>query len=288
MTSEVVPYAEVIGDPIVQSKSPVMHRAWLEALDLAGDYRRTLVTAGELDGYLRERRADPNWRGCNVTIPHKQAVMPLLDRVDPVAAEIGAVNTVVNEGGVLIGHNTDAPGFLEPMRPWLAQRHLLRTARIFGTGGAARAVAHALWNEGFTLVIAGRDLAKAEALAAAFDRADVHVSTLDTFARPLDFDWGEPGDRLDVVVNATSLGMTGKPPLEIDFSNVPPGAIVYDAVYAPLETPLLREARRRGHPAIDGLNMLIGQGRIAFRHFFGAEPPTGPDQETVLRALLTA
>jgi shikimate dehydrogenase len=282
------PHAAVIGDPIAQSKSPIMHGFWLEQLGLAGRYTRVQVAPGELDTFLTRARIDPDWRGCNVTIPHKQTVIPLLDRIDPVATRIGAVNTVVSEGGSLIGHNSDAPGFLEPLRPWLAQRHLLRTARIFGTGGAARAIAHALWDEGFTLIIAGRDLAKADALAANFAAADVHSCTLDTFAKPLDFDWGESGDRLDVVVNATSLGMTGQPPLDIDFSNLPPGAIVYDAVYAPLETPLLRQARERGHPVVDGLSMLIGQGRIAFRHFFGAEPPSDPASEAELRARLTA
>jgi shikimate dehydrogenase len=281
-------YAEVIGDPIAQSKSPVMHGFWLERLGIAGRYDRRHLTTGELSAYFAERRADPDWRGCNVTIPHKQSVMPLLDRVDPAAAAIGAVNTIVARDGVLIGHNTDAPGFLEPLQPQLSAHHLLRTARILGTGGAARAIAHALWEEGFTLIIAGRDLAKAQALAAAFGPADVHSCTLDTFAQPLDFDWGEPGDRLDLVINATSLGMTGQPALPIDFSNVPPGAIVYDAVYAPLVTPLLAEARERGHPIVDGLSMLIGQGRIAFERFFGAKPPSDPDSDAQLRARITA
>ena len=282
------PYAEVIGDPIAQSKSPLMHGLWLEKLGIDADYRRTHIVTDDLPRFLRDRRDDPDWRGCNVTIPHKQSVMPLLDRVDPVAAGIGAVNTIVPEGGRLVGYNTDAPGFLEPLRSWLDQRHLLRTARIFGTGGAARAIAHALWKEGFTLIIAGRDVAKAQAIADAFDAAHVHVCALDSFARPIDFDWGEPGDRLDVVVNATALGMTGKPPLPIDFSNLPPAAIVYDAVYAPLVTPLLAEAQAQGHPTIDGLSMLIGQGRIAFGHFFGAAPPSDPATEAELRALLTA
>lgn len=281
-------YAEVIGDPIAQSKSPLMHGFWLETLGIAGDYGRAHLTTDALPAFFEQRRADPAWRGCNVTLPHKQSVMPLLDRIDPAAAAIGAVNTIVSRDGLLIGHNTDAPGFLEPLRPQLATRHLLRTARILGTGGAARAIAHALWEEGFTLIIAGRDLAKAQDIADAFSAADTHVCTLDTFARPLDFDWGEPGDRLDLVVNATALGMTGKPPLPLDFSNVPPGAIIYDAIYAPLVTPLLAEAQARGHPTIDGLSMLIGQGRIAFEHFFGITPPSDPDSEAALRARLTA
>ena len=281
-------FAEVIGDPIAQSKSPVMHGFWLERVGIDAGYARSQLATDDLAGFFEERRGDPNWRGCNVTLPHKQSVMPLLDRIDPATAAIGAVNTIVARDGVLIGHNTDAPGFLEPLRRELSARHLLRTARILGTGGAARAIAHALWGEGFTLIIAGRDLAKAQALADAFGPQDVHACTLDTFAQPLDFDWGEPGDRLDLVVNATSLGMTGQPPLPIDFSNVPPGAIVYDAIYAPLVTPLLAEAAARGHRTIDGLSMLIGQGRIAFEHFFGAEPPSDPGSDAALRARLVA
>jgi len=281
-------YAEVIGDPIAHSKSPVMHGFWLEQVGIEADYRRTHVRPDALAAYLESRRADPDWRGCNVTIPHKQAVMPLLDRIDPLAEAIGAVNTIVPRDGVLVGHNTDAPGFLEPLRPELARRHLLRTARILGTGGAARAIAHALWDEGFSLIVAGRDTAKAQEIVAPFDAGFVHTCTLDTFARPLDFDWGEGGDRLDLVVNASSLGMTGQPPLPIDFSNLPPGAIVYDAVYAPLVTPLLAEAKERGHPTIDGLSMLIGQGRIAFEHFFGVAAPSDAQSDAELRRRMTA
>jgi len=283
-----VPYAEVIGAPVAQSKSPVIHRYWLEKLGMAGDYGRRHVSVEELPDYLAACRANPAWRGSNVTIPHKQAVLPLLDRVDPLAERIGAANIVVPEDGKLVGYNSDAPGFLEPLRPLLDERHLLRTARILGTGGAARGIAHALWGEGFTLIIVGRNPAKARALADSFDAAHVHVASLDSFARPLDFDWGDSDGRLDLVVNATSLGMTGEPALDIDFSNVPPGAIVYDAVYAPLETPLLAEACRRSHPVIDGLSMLIGQARIAFRHFYGATPPDGADDDAALRALLAA
>ncbi len=255
---------------------------------MAGDYRRTLVTGPALAGFFEERRRDPAWRGCNITIPHKQAVQPLLDRIDPLAARIGAVNTVIPENNTLVGYNSDAPGFIEPLRPWLDKRHLLRTARILGTGGAARAIAYALWDEGFILVIAGRDRGKAEQLAGEFDSARAHVASLADFAAPLSFDWGDTEGRLDLVVNATSLGMTGQPPLPIDFSNVPPGAIVYDAVYAPLETPLLAEARARGHVAIDGLSMLIGQARGAFARFFGANPPADEASDASLRALLTA
>lgn len=279
-------YAEVIGDPVAHSRSPMIHGFWLDRLGLPGVYRKTHVVAGDLPDWLAARRADPDWRGANVTIPHKQTVIPLLDRLDPLAARIGAVNTIVPEDGMLVGYNTDAAGFLEPLAGPLAERHLLRTARIFGTGGAARAVAHALAGEGFTVILIGRDTMRADALAAELD-AETHVAPLADFARPLEFDWGEPGDRLDLVVNTTSLGMTGQPPLPLHFSHVPPDAIVYDAVYAPLETPLLAEARAKGHPVIDGLAMLIGQARRAFRHFYGVAPPSDAASDDALRERLT-
>jgi shikimate dehydrogenase len=284
-----IPHAEVIGDPIAHSKSPLIHRFWLERLGLPGTYERTRVEPPALAAFLGQRRADPAWVGCNVTIPHKQAVLPLLDRLDAPAARIGAVNTVVCDGDRLVGHNSDAPGFLEPLRPRLAESHYLRTARLFGTGGAARAIAHALLAEGFHLVLIGRTIAKAHALAIELGGGpDIHAAQLDAFATPLAFDWGEVDGRLDLVVNATSLGMSGQPPLPLDLSHLPPGAVVYDAVYAPLETPLLAAARAAGHPVIDGLSMLIGQAAVAFRLFFGADPPRDPDSDAALRALLAS
>jgi shikimate dehydrogenase len=281
-----LPFAEVIGDPIAHSKSPLIHGFWLDRLGLAGAYRATHVLPGALPAFMAERRADPSWRGSNVTLPHKQAVMAELDRVDPIAAAIGAVNVVVPEADGLVGYNSDAAGFLEPLRPVLAERHLFRLARIIGSGGAARAVAHALWSEGFTLVAIARDRTKAEALLAPFDAGHVHVGDLASFAEPTDFAFDDRKGVLDIVVNATSLGMTGKPPLAIDFSHVPPGAIIYDLVYAPLETPLLAEARARGHQVVNGLAMLIGQAAVAFEKFFGQPAPRDHDAE--LRALLTA
>jgi shikimate dehydrogenase len=281
-------YAEVIGDPIAHSKSPVIHGFWLDRLGLDGDYRRAHVRAGDLPAFLSERRNDPLWRGCNVTIPHKQAVLPLLDAIDPVAAKIGAVNTIVAREGKLTGYNSDAAGFLEPLRAWLDERHLLRTARIFGAGGAARAIAHGLWSQGFTLILAARKESAAAEIAAGFDPAHVHVVDLAHFAEPTEFDWKETEGRLDVVVNATPLGMDGQGPLDVDFSHMPPGAIVYDAVYAPLETPFLKQARALGHPTVDGLQMLIGQARIAFRLLFDADPPGDAESEAALRHLLLA
>ncbi|MFM5883925.1 MAG: shikimate dehydrogenase family protein, partial [Novosphingobium sp.] len=143
------PYAEVIGDPIAQSKSPAIHNFWLGKLGVAADYRASHVVPAGLADYIKDRHCDPDWRGCNVTMPHKQAVMALLDRIDPQAQQVGAVNTVVRGGdGSLTGYNTDVAGFLEPLLPLLARPHLFRMARVFGAGGGARAIVAALAEAG--------------------------------------------------------------------------------------------------------------------------------------------
>ena len=153
------PYAEVIGDPIAQSKSPVIHNAWAAALGIDAHYDRAHVKSADLADYLALRRNDANWRGCNVTMPHKQAIIPLLDRLDDVAARIGAVNTVVREAdGSLTGHNTDAPGFAEPLGQPGGR------ALVLGAGGAARAIVVALAEAGCDITLAARDIAKARLL----------------------------------------------------------------------------------------------------------------------------
>lgn len=285
------PYAEVIGDPIGHSKSPMIHGHWLERLGIDGHYQTCHVPYAGLGDYLAARRADSDWRGCNVTIPHKQAVLPLLDHVDPTAARIGAVNTIVRGAdGRLAGYNSDLGGFLEPLRPLLAQQHLFRMARIIGTGGAARAIAHALTGQGFTLAFIARDLDKARTLLREVDpkAPDTMLATLADWAKPSDFAWDDRGGVLDLVVNTTSLGMKGQPSLDIDFTHVPPGSVVYDIVYVPLETALLGEARARGHATVDGLSMLIGQAAAAFEKFFGQPAPRDPESDSVLRAKLLA
>lgn len=269
-------YAEVIGDPIAQSKSPVIHTFWLEQLGLQGRYDRMHITADGLVDYLAARRADGDWRGCNVTMPHKQAVIPLLDRLDPQAARIGAVNTIVPQGGALVGYNTDAPGFLEPLQPMLSQAHYFRMARVLGTGGAARAIITALADAGMVIVLAGRNVEKARALLDELDpKGEHHVVPLDHFADPTDFAFDDRESCLDLVVNATALGMAGQPPLLFDKTHAPPGSVFYDIVTSPLETEFLKSARGSGFATVDGLSMLIGQADYAFRHFFGAIPPRG-------------
>ena len=281
-------YAEVIGDPIAQSKSPVIHKFWLKQLGIAADYRACQVTGDGLADYFAARRADPDWRGCNVTMPHKQAVMPLLDGLDPLAARVGAVNTVVpGVDRLLQGFNTDVPGFLEPLQSLLAAPHLVRMARIFGAGGAARAIVAALADHGFTVVLAARDPAKArELLNELAPRGEHHTPPLDHFAQSTDFSFDDRTQLFDLVVNASPLGMAGRPPLALDLSHIPPGSVVYDIVTNPHDTALLTAARAAGFATIDGLAMLIGQAAAAFELFFGQPAPREHDAE--LRAKLIA
>lgn len=277
------PLAHVIGDPIAQSKSPVIHGFWLEKLGIAGDYTRAHVTADGLGEYLAKAKADPRWAGCNVTMPHKQAVIPHLDSVDDIADRIGAVNTIYPvEDGLLLGTNTDAAGFLEPLREELEKQHYFRMARILGTGGAARAIIAALAEHGFTLVVAGRNPEKARALLDELaPKGEHHAIHLDHFAQATDFAFDDREGCLDLVVNASPLGMPGNPPLAFDWSHAPPGSIAYDIVTSPADTPFLKAARAKGHKTIGGFAMLIGQAAIAFEKFYGMAPPREFDGELV-------
>lgn len=285
-------YAEVIGDPIAQSMSPAIHGYWIAKLGLDAEYRACHVTPDRLADYFAARREDADWLGCNITMPHKQAAIPLLDRLEIGAELIGAVNTVTcrrkGEKTALLGANTDLPGFLEPIEAELTENHLFRMARVLGTGGAARAIVAALAEQGFTIVLAGRNPDKARALLAEIDpEGEHHVAPLDHFADPTDFAFDDREGCLDLIVNASPLGMEGQPPLAFDFSHAPPGAIVYDIVTHPVETAFLEEARSRGFRTLDGLNMLIGQAAKAFERFYGVAPPR-EDGDAELRQLLTS
>ena len=266
------PYAEVIGDPIAHSKSPIIHGFWLDSLEIDAEYRRTHVRPEELAAYFESRRGDPAWRGCNITIPHKQAALEFVEDRGGVRESIGAVNTVVRDDGALIGTNTDAGGFYAPIAGLdLEGSH----AVVIGAGGAARAILFALSKVGIGRVtIQNRNVLKAAALLSSFGiKGD---------AVPL----GSPLPPAGLLVNASALGMAGQPPLDLDLSPLPEDAVVYDAVYVPLETGLLARARDRGLDTVDGLDMLVGQAALAFELFFGQPPPRDRDDE--LRALLTS
>jgi len=266
-------YAEVIGDPISHSKSPLIHGFWIDALGLDAAYRAHHVTPEALPAYFAARRDDPAWRGCNITIPHKQAALDLVEDRGGVRATIGAINLALRaEDGAIIGTNTDAGGFYAPIADVPLEG---APAVVIGAGGAARAILFALSRVGVgEVTILNRNVLKAAALLAAFG--------LKGNALPL----GSSIPPAALLVNTSALGMTGQPALDVDLSPLPEDAIVYDIVYAPLETPLLKAARDRDLETVDGLDMLIGQGALAFELLFGAEPPRDRDDE--LRALLTS
>ncbi|MEN2748630.1 shikimate dehydrogenase [Sphingomonas sp. T9W2] len=266
------PYAEVIGDPIAHSKSPVIHNFWLDQLGMDAEYRTFHVKPEALADYFAARRADPNWRGCNVTVPHKLAALDHVADPGDVRGSIGAINTVFrDEDGGWIGTNTDAAGFHAP----IAGLDLTRQpVAVIGAGGAARAILFALSKLGVGRVtILNRNPLKAAALLATFG--------LKGDALPL----SAPLPPAKLVVNASTLGMTGQPPLDIDLTPLPQDAVVYDAVYAPIETPLLAQAHDRGLDTVDGLEMLVGQAALAFELFFGAAPPRDRDDELRARLL---
>jgi shikimate dehydrogenase len=267
------PYAEVIGDPIAHSKSPRIHAFWLEKLGLSGSYRACHVRPDQLADYVMVRSADPDWRGCNVTVPHKLAILNHAADPGDVRGSVGAANTLFRgAGGAVTATNSDIAGFWTP----LADVDLTsQPVVVIGAGGAARAILFALARVGVgPVTILNRNVLKASALLASFG--------LKGQALPLDA--RVPPAAL--LVNASTLGMAGQPPLTIDLSPLPADAIVYDIVYAPLVTDLIAQAEDRGLTTIDGLDMLVGQAAVAFELFFGVAAPR--DHDDALRALLVA
>jgi len=266
-----VPYAEVIGDPIAHSKSPLIHKFWLEKLGIEGDYRAVRVKRDELGPYFAQRRRDPLWRGCNITMPHKVAAMALVDDLAPAVRRIGALNTVAVYYDALRGLNTDWYG-INLALPLDAAKD--RDVVLIGAGGAARAAMEELRQAGpRSLAILNRDRDKAARLAADF-RMTAVVDDLNALP-----------PAADLLINASALGMCGFPSLRLDLNRMRADAVVMDMVYDPVETPLLEAARARGLTTVDGLSMLIWQAAMAFRFFFkaGVEEPDSPE----LRALLT-
>lgn len=278
-------YAEVIGDPIAQSKSPAIHDFWLGKLGIAADYRACHVRPDALADYLTRRREDADWRGCNVTMPHKQAVVALLDAIDAEAERIGAINTIVRDShGRLTGFNTDARGFFEPLGPLVGDQPY-RFAYVVGAGGAARAIVDALYHADFLIYSISRDRAKVRReLSDYLGRDEDFLCEFDDLPR------GSPRppdpDVFSLIVNATPLGMNGHPPLELGWAGFHANAVAYDIVTSPSDTAFLQQARAFGMRTIDGLAMLVGQAAAAFELFFARPAPRQHDAE--LRALLTA
>lgn len=259
--------AGVMGWPISHSRSPLLHGFWLSQYGIDGAYVPLAVSPDRIEQAIRALPA-LGFKGCNVTVPHKEAAFRLVDHLHPVAKRIGAVNTIiVHADGTLEGRNTDAFGFWENLIAgapvtWSAQT---APAVVLGAGGAARAILIALLDEGAPVIrLLNRTRARAEELAAEIGDPRLQV-----------FDWTERDAALEgagLLVNTTTQGMAGHPPLEINLSALPVSALVTDIVYTPLTTTLLADAAARGNPVVDGLGMLLHQARPGFHAWFGVDP----------------
>ena len=269
--------AGIMGWPVAHSLSPRLHGHWLLRYGIDGAYVPLPVPPERLEQALSALPA-LGFAGVNLTIPHKEAAVSLVDRLSPRAKRIGAINTVVVEAdGMLSGDNTDGFGFIatlsESQAGWGAEAG---PAVVLGAGGAARAVAVALLDAGVPEVrLLNRTPERARALADDLGGA-VHTVNWTVRAAAL--------DGAALLVNTTSLGMHGQPPLDLALDALPPRALVTDVVYTPLITPLLALAQARGNPVVDGLGMLLHQARPGFRAWFGVDPEVDDDLRAVVAA----
>ncbi|BCA80221.1 shikimate dehydrogenase [Desulfuromonas sp. AOP6] len=270
----------IFGDPVAHSLSPRMHNAALAAAGIDAIYVPFHVTPDNLAGAIQALRALSLW-GVNLTVPHKEAVLPLLDRVTEQARLIGAVNTVTHEDGYLVGHNTDAPGFLHALGVDLGFVPAKKKILVLGAGGASRAALVALAQAGAaTIVIANRTPARArllcESFSAFFPGTDFACSSLDA-GELCQFFAG-----VDLLVNTSAMGLKGESCAHLPWHCLPEAACVYDMVYARGKTSLQIEAEKRGHSTADGRGMLIAQGEAAFALWTGQESPSGVMADSIL------
>lgn len=266
----------VIGWPIEHSRSPLVHGHWLAKYGIDGSYTREAVSPGSLAEFVNAMPGS-GFAGCNVTVPHKEAVLALADTADDTATVIGAANTLWFEGGRLHATNTDTYGFmthLEEAAPGWADG--LQAAAVLGAGGAARAVLKGLVDAGVPEIrLLNRTPARARALAERFGKP-VTTGEWDTRSEAL--------EGCGLLVNTTTLGMAAAPPLDLDLGALRARAVVADIVYAPLATGLLVDARARGHRTVDGLGMLLHQAVPGFEKWFGVRPEVTDDLRSIVVA----
>jgi shikimate dehydrogenase len=270
------PGACVIGQPISHSRSPLIHRYWLREHGIAGSYDKREVSAAELPDFVRNLSRS-GLVGCNVTLPHKEAVVALADTVSEVVTTLGAANTLWLENGKLRADNSDVHGFLanldQTQPTW---QNITGRALVLGAGGAARGIVYGLIRRGVPEVfVANRTLDKASALAGQLG------------AQVMPAAWPPAPELLasvDLLVNTTSLGMAGQPALELDLTALKRTAIVCDAVYVPLKTPLLYAAEHAGLRTVDGLGMLLHQAVFGFERWFGVRPQVSADLRRTIEA----
>jgi shikimate dehydrogenase len=269
--------AGLMGWPVMHSRSPKLHNYWLAQHGLAGTYVPLAIKANDLRAALRALPA-LGFSGCNLTIPHKEAALAIVDTVDPLARRIGAMNcVVVAPDGSLAGYNYDAFGYIESIREaqpgWRADAG---PVVVVGAGGGARAVLAGLIDAGAREIrLVNRTAARAQALARDLGGPIKAIAWVDRAAALAG---------AAMLINTTNQGMVGEPALDLALEQLPPRALVSDIIYIPRETPLLAAARRRGNPTVNGLGMLLHQARPAFRAWFGIMPDVTP----ALRALIEA
>ncbi len=271
--------AGVMGWPIMHSRSPKLHGYWLGHYGLAGAYLPLAIKAEGLEAALRALPA-LGFAGCNLTIPHKEAALRIVDAASPLARRIGAVNCiVVRADGALEGRNYDAFGFTESLRERAPDlRFDAGPAVVIGAGGASRAILAGLMDEGAPEIrLINRSPARAQALAAEFG-GPVRAVPWEARTQAL--------EGAAILVNTTSQGMVGEAPLDLALDALPVSALVVDIVYVPLETPLLATARARGNRVVDGLGMLLHQARPAFEAWFGIDPKVTPELRALIEATL--
>lgn len=280
--------AGIFGDPIGHTLSPAMHNAAFGALGLNALYVPFHVRSappGELKAAVEGIRA-LGLLGVNVTIPHKEKVLKFLDEIEPHAMDLGAVNTIVNKDGKLVGYNTDGAGYLLSLRDETGFRAARKRVVIIGAGGAARSILYSiLAAKPVSVVIANRTLKRAETLARSFARkfnsSDISAAALDRRALFGHF------TNADLVVNTTSTGMMGKGELDLPLEALPARAVVSDIVYRPLRTGLIKGAEKRGLKTHAGLGMLVRQGAIGFELWTGKKAPISVMEAAALKALRT-
>jgi shikimate dehydrogenase len=268
-----------MGHPVAHSRSPMLHGYWLRTLGIDGAYEFADVAPEDFAAFFRALRQN-GYVGGNITIPHKEAAFRLVDRREPAADAIGAVNCVWYEGDALVGGNTDwlgIAGSLDDIHPgWDASGGRVV---VLGAGGSARASVYAFRQHGFSVALVNRTIARAATVAVEFG-PEVSAHGWDALPRLL--------ADADVLINNTSLGQQKFPPLAIDLAPLKRSAIVYDAVYVPLETELLKAAGRAGHRTVGGLSMLLYQAVPGFAHWFGVTPKVTAEQRAILEADIRA
>ena len=274
----------IIGYPIGHSISPVFQQAALDHCGIDATYQAWEVHPDAVGGFVNALRR-PGMLGINVTVPHKEAVIPFLDEVDDWAAEAGAVNTIVNRDGRLTGHNTDGTGFLRALREGAGFEPAGRKVLVLGAGGAARGVVLALLREGIAeLVVANRTIQRAESLVLLASAREIPARAISLGSNEL----SRSAEEADLIVISTTLGMTHGPkeagsPLSRE--NIPSRVLVNDLVYNPLRTPLLHEAEQAGARVLGGIQMLVYQGAASFEMWFGQPAPVPVMLEAASRAM---